>query len=114
MFPVRKSLGIKVDPAMVAAPKAGDRVHARPLKRGGKLLGVERRADTLDLLVGVKVQMDLTKPKVHFAHIPSSKRSIDAPYQTVKRYLGQWIKAETHDWILNLTRGLMTPTVFFL
>jgi hypothetical protein len=63
MPPFGKAARVIVHPAVVAAGEDVDGVDARPLQRGGELLGVEGRADAGNGLGRMEVEVDLAETK---------------------------------------------------
>ncbi len=68
------ALRVIVDPAVVAAGEAGDRVDVGAQQSVGEDLGVEGRADAGDQLAGVKIEVDLAEAKLVVLplHVPLS------------------------------------------
>ena len=56
-----EGLGLEVEPPVVAARKAGNRVYVRVRQRLGKLVRVEIRPNRPDGFTGVEIEVDLTK-----------------------------------------------------
>src|SRR5438876_10040934 len=56
----RKRFAVEVDPTMMTAREANNRVDARPVKCVGEFFGVECRANPYKMFAGMKIKKNLT------------------------------------------------------